>query len=180
MNATGTIRETTYQDRQDFLRLWAEYLTEQRKQGSFTHDSKRNLMNFRSYFDSYTLGNLHGFTLFWTPAESEAPQGVVMAGEDWGGMSEWDTDREKTAVLWGVYVRPEYRGKGIGLELEFAALPVGLRLGFTHVETMVRTGNEHGSDMAFGFGTKPYAALHLADLRDIQKSLDSIEQEKTP
>ena len=175
-NSGHNIREAVYEDRAIFLRLWASYLSDQHKNGSMTLDTNRNLINFRSYFDAYTLGDLDGFILLWTPPESEDPQGVVMAGEDTGGSKWWDVAHEKTAILWGVYVDPEYRGKGIGLQLEFAALPVGLRIGFTHVETMVRTVNEHGSDMAFGFGTAPYATMHIADLREVQTALN---KEKT-
>ena len=164
------IYQATYQDRPHFLRLWAEHRKEQRDLGDSLHATTRNLLNFAGYFDSYTMGQMFGFCLLWTPDGEETPQGIIMFGEE-TKIGEWDTDRPKCAILWGVYVCPEYRGQGMGLKLELAALPVGIKMGFRYIETMVLTINKHGEKVALDFGTTAESERHVADGWEIAKKL---------
>ena len=86
------------------------FLKEQRGNGSHVHDSLHNLMLQRDLFDAYVSGSLFGCCLFWTPEPGADAQGCLLSGESWDPSST-ETDLGKLAILWGVYVRPEHRGK---------------------------------------------------------------------
>ncbi len=150
-------------------------MEEERKDGSHVHATTRNLLNFADYFDSYTQGRLFGFCMFWIQAGE--PQAVMLIGEHTSHAfgKDWDTDREKCAIVWGVYVRPEHRGKNIGLELERTGCPVILKLGFSHVETMVRAKNNHAEKMALDLGTHIEAHMHVGSIQEIQRLIDKKE-----
>ena len=93
-----------------------------------------------------------------------------MIGEEFK-VGEWDTDRPNCAILWGVYVYPEFRGSRIGLELERAAGSESLKLGFHHIETTIRLANKVALGGSERFGTKAESELHVADLRERMKEL---------
>ena len=167
---TGVFVQATYEDRPAFLSLWMEFMEEERKDGSPIHATTRNLLNYAGYFDAYMMGQNKGLCMFWKPQLLDPPVAVVLCGEEFK-LGEWDTDRPNCAILWGVYVRPEFRGRNIGLGLELAGLPVGLKLGFHYIETMVRTTNKYGEINALAFGTEAVSQLHVADVREVAKEL---------
>ena len=167
MNYPGTIRLATAADRPHFLRLWRAFLTEQRELGSHIHATENNVQRNCQVFDAYCGGGLAGFTLLWIPPGDAQPEGLIMAGETPAPMV-LDTDLGRSGLLWGVYVSPEYRGLGIGLSLEFAALPLGIDYGFDTVETSVRTTNTHGERMASGFGTRPAMVWSWVPLGEVK------------
>ena len=166
----SVIIKANYEDRPKFLEIWMEFMKEERKGGSYIHTTTKNLLNYVGYFDAYTMGQMFGACLFWMPQPGDTPKGVIMVGEGIK-IGEWDTDRPECAILWGVYVYPEFRGSNIGLELEQAACPEALKLGFHHVETTVRLANKGGERVALAFGTKAESELHVADLRERMKEL---------
>lgn len=162
------IRLATPGDRPQFMALWAEFLTDQRKQGSHIHDSVHNLNIYRGYFDAYTRGSLMGDCFLWFPDDApEEPQGVLLVGEDWSP-DNMETDLGKTAKGWGVYVRPAYRGRGVGEQLRRASVPVGLRRGCDTVENLVLATNKPGElfATAMGFGSKYRMVWFTANLKE--------------
>ena len=157
------IRLSILGDRPHFLRLWQAFLTDQRKAGSFVHDSLHNLYLELSTFEAYTLGNRLGGCLFWI--EEERPEGVVMWGEP-ATESQMETDIGKVCFLHGVFVTEKYRKQGITKQLFAEALKTGLKQGFDSVETFVLSVNEAGQASALGFGTKPHMQYHIRKCRE--------------
>jgi ribosomal protein S18 acetylase RimI-like enzyme len=155
------IRHATMQDRTRFLQLWGAHILEQEKDGSKLLATTANLYKFLDYFESYIQGSLFGIVSI---AEVDGESvGVCMAGE-FAQEDTWDTTLGKLANLWGVYVEPEHRGKGLGVKLFATVLERGRELGFDAVETYVRVDNEHGQRVAKAFGTKVYIQQHIAPL----------------
>ena len=159
------IRIAKLSDRPHFLRLWSRQLEEQEKEGSHLRSDMQNLYRCLDLFEAYTLGNDLGFCLLAQPDDAKEPIGAVMAGELLVPYP-FKTDLGKLATLWGVYVDPPFRGRGLGVKLFQEALEVGLKLGFDSVETYVRTDNPHGQQVAESFGTKPYMVQSIASLHD--------------
>jgi ribosomal protein S18 acetylase RimI-like enzyme len=161
-------------DRAEFLRLWGAHLLEQEKDGSNFLATTNNLYRFLDYFEDYINGSLFGMTYFY--AVDGKRVGVCMSGE-FALPDTWDTTLGKLATLWGVYVDPDHRGKGIGLKLFASVLERGKELGFDAVETYVRVDNEHGRRVAKAFGTKVYNQQCIAPLygEEIMSSPDALE-----
>jgi ribosomal protein S18 acetylase RimI-like enzyme len=148
-------------DRAEFLRLWSDHLVEQEKDGSKLLATTNNLYRYLDYFENYIMGSLFGMTYFYVLDGKRV--GVCMSGE-FALPDDWDTTLGKLAVLWGVYVEPEHRGKGIGVKLFASVLESGKELGFDAVETYVRVNNKHGRQVAKAFGTQVYLEQHIAPL----------------
>ena len=163
----SVIVNAVYEDRPKFLDIWMEFLKEQREAGSYIHDTTKNLLNYTGYFDAYTMGQMFGTCLFWMEQPWDAPQAVIMAGQDYK-VSSWDTDRPSCAIVWGEYVRPEFRRKNIALELMKTICPELLKLGFHHVESRVRLGNKGGEKIALSVG-EVESHLYVGDLKEIVK-----------
>lgn len=155
------IRHATLTDRADFLHLWSAHLQEQEKDGAKLLATRSNLYQFLDYFESYIGGSLFGIVCV-AEVEGEVV-GVVMAGE-FAQPNSWDTTFGKLANLWGVYVDPIHRGKGLGVKLFSLCRERGIELGFDAVETYVRVDNKHGQRVADAFGTKVYIQQHIAPL----------------
>lgn len=169
------LRLATLADRPHFLRLWALHMAEQEKDGSHVTANMSNLYRCLDKFEAYAYGNQLGMTILYQPGSEDDPVGVCMAGEL--GVDEFETDLGRLATFWGVYVDPEYRGRGLGLKLFQEILAEGLRRGFDSVETYVRLNNPHGQRMAEAFGCTPYMKQYIAPLRD-PKILTSDEAQK--
>jgi GNAT superfamily N-acetyltransferase len=153
------------------MRLFMEYLIEERKLGSHLKDNLHNLNYFRKYFDAYTVGSLFGECLFWFPnGENEIPKAFALVGEQWKPVG-WDSDLGRTCMIWGLYVEPEYRGQGIGLQLGKYGIKRGMEIGFDTVETIVLTDNIYGENSTLKFGTKPFATYHLANIKELNGML---------
>ena len=158
------IRSATLKDREQFLRLWSRHMTEQVKEGSHLVANLRNLYRCLDLFEAYVEGNLFGMCVVHETVENELV-GISLGGE-LANRDEFETDLGKLATLWGVYVDPPWRGKGIGVKLFQEMLRLGLEMGFDSVETYVRITNTHGQRVASAFGTTPYMTQHIASLRD--------------
>jgi ribosomal protein S18 acetylase RimI-like enzyme len=161
-------------DRAEFLRLWSEHLFEQEKDGSKFLATTNTLYRFLDYYESYINGSLFGVIYFYVVDGKKV--GVCMGGE-FAIPDAWDTTLGKLAVLWGVYVEPEHRGKGIGVKLFAALFSHAKELGFDAIETYVRVDNEHGKRVAKAFGTKVYIEQHIAPLHgeDIMSNPTALE-----
>jgi GNAT superfamily N-acetyltransferase len=165
------IREATRLDRPEFLRLYYDYLLEERKLGSSLPASLHNLTFFRKYFDAYTMGCLFGACLLWFPDEEpETPRGLALVGEEWETPG-WETDLGRVCYIWGLYVEPPYRGRGVGLQLGQFGIKRGIEIGFDTVRTAVLYSNQHGENAALKFGTEPYATCHSANIKELNDRL---------
>lgn len=152
------------------MRLFQEYLIEERKQGSHLVDSTHNLNYFRKYFDAYVIGSLFGSCLLWFPEGDTTPRGMALVGEQWEPAG-WESDLGRSCVIWGLYVEPAYRGKGISLQLGEFGIQRGIEIGFDTVTTSVLDDNTNGENAALKFGTKPYATYHSANLKELSEKL---------
>ena len=122
----------TREHRPVFLTLWREYLKEQYDKGGPYLATNDNLLYFLAMYDAYDTGSLFGGTRFIY--DSERCIGLLMGGEDYPNGCAIETRWGKVATVWGVYIIPEYRRKGVGLKLILAAQQHAKDLGF---DTMV-------------------------------------------
>lgn len=155
------IRNATMQDRTRFLQLWGAHILEQEKDGSKLLATTANLYKFLDYFESYIQGSLFGAVAI---AEVEGKAVGVCMGGEFASPDTWDTTLGKLANVWGVYIEPSHRGKGLGVKLFAFISERGRELGFDAVETYVRVDNEHGQRVAKAFGTQVYIQQHIAPL----------------
>lgn len=166
------IHTAVLSDRPDFLRLWAEYMTEQEKEGNHMLANTQNLYHQLEVFESYVTGGTNGVCLFWETAEKERVA-VILVGE-FAGLDEWETDMGKIATIWGTYVQPAYRRQRIGLKLTQKGLEIGREMGFDTIETYIRIDNPHSLQIVEICGFAPCAQQCLVSLRDL-KILDNDE-----
>ena len=171
------IRSATLQDRPHFLRLWAQFTQDQEKAGSHMLANLNNLYRYLNHFEAYTMGSRLGSCLLCQPEDSDEPIAITMGGE-LGGGDEFDTNLGKVATMWGVYVSPEFRGRGIGLKLVAGGQKSLLELGFDVVETYTRAENSQAMTLGTESGTTVYAVQHVISLRD-PKMLNNTEAKKT-
>jgi GNAT superfamily N-acetyltransferase len=105
------IRQATLNDRATFLALWKDFLIEHVKLGGHIEICDENLLAYLGLFESYIVGSLFGGTFIaW---EGEEPVGILMGGETPPGGFYTRSTRGKTCTVWGIYVVPEHRRKGI-------------------------------------------------------------------
>jgi ribosomal protein S18 acetylase RimI-like enzyme len=157
------IRSATLQERPAFMRLWAEHLEEQEKDGSHLLATRGNLYRFLDYFESYIGGSLFGLCVVCEVDDDLV--GVVLAGE-FATPDNWETSLGKLGTLWGVYVIPPFRGRGIGVKLFARAKEMGVEMGFDTIETYIRVNNPQGKAVAAAAGTAVYIQQHLISLHD--------------
>ena len=103
----------------------------------------------------------------YQPKDLDHPIGTLMAGQTSGG-TDWETDLGETVTFWGVYIEPEYRGRGVHVRLFKRAQEVALNLGIDTVETGFRVGNHRGRNAAAAAGTQASAETHFISLHDPQ------------
>jgi len=175
------IHEATLTDRPHFMRLYSEFQKSQSEKGSHFLPSIHNLNLSKGMFESYAMGKTEGFTLLWTPKDKESPVALLLAGMELLP-SPWELDLGKTAILWAVYVEPEYRGQGITMKLFQKARELGIGIGIETIITYVLEGNSHGDRVATAFGTRPMLSEHhikLLDGMSTKESLDGLQKETT-
>ena len=146
------IRTATLADRPKFLRLWKEYMIEQSKAGGSVLVCDENLIAFLGLFESYIAGSLFGFTLLaW---EDDEAVGILLGGESPASGFHLQTREGKIATLWGIYVSPEHRRKGIGWALQDTARPLGRKLGFDTLLSSILTEDPVSNANALNWGAK--------------------------
>lgn len=121
------VRLATRADREPFLNLWLDYLKENADLGSPVLPSRYNMTQYRDLFDSYTVGSLRGTPVI--ASTSRGGVGVLMAGEPPGGF-HLETSRGRLMEVWGVYVVPEHRRRGLAHKMQDHGRRVGIDLGF--------------------------------------------------
>lgn len=134
------IRKATQADRETFLRLWSEFLTENRKTGSEILPTQRTLDFFGTVFDHYV-----------SEQKDSAPGVCLLAGANcgvllWGKGADlpFDTEHDPIAQGWGTYVRQSNRGRGVSRQLRERAIKILSSMGFRSVIGTVVNQNEAG------------------------------------
>src|SRR5688572_1449980 len=103
------IRLARTADRERWFTLWRAYVEEQYQLGSVIKPTVPTWRQYLDLYNSYVDGSLFGLVLL---AETEGHLlGTCMGGEHPSGL-HFETTRGKSAILWGVYVIPEYRQQG--------------------------------------------------------------------
>ena len=145
------IKPATLANRGHFLYLWKRYMEESAEQGSHVLANDSNLREFLYIFESYCAGSMFGVVeMAWGP--SSKPLGITMAGEYPGG-PRLETTLGRTAIVWGVYVDPEYRQSGMATSLTDAGALNLLKQNFDSIYSDVLAGNEAGLANAKSNGT---------------------------
>jgi GNAT superfamily N-acetyltransferase len=146
------IRQATLSDRPRFLSLWKDFIIEQAKLGSPLEVCDDNLRTYLGLFESYITGSLFGFTLLATKADETV--GVLMIGETPPNGLHFITRDGTVATLWGVYVQPEHRRKGICWALQDAGRPITLQLGFNTMRSTILADDPASNANALNWGAK--------------------------
>lgn len=94
-------------DRKLFMELWREFQKEEYELGGDILPTQFNAMQALSLFMHYVRHDYRGGVYF---AEDV---GVTMVGETPSGGFSFETRYPGYATVWGIYIRPEYRKKGI-------------------------------------------------------------------
>ena len=161
------IRPATLDDRAHFLRLWAQFLEEQRKAGSHILPTLPNLYRCLNVFERYTRGDQYGVCLFWEPEGGE-PVGMTMGGSDIEP-NQWETDLGELCTLWGVYVDPSHRKEGIANKLTEAIFQRALEWGADHFETYILNNNAGSQKLIAGADSTPHISRYIVSFRDAKE-----------
>lgn len=113
-----TYRLATKKDRTLFAQLWKEFLEEEYADGGDLPPTKHNVMEAMSLMYGYADGYYRGACCL---AEDDGEAvAIALAGESPGGGLQFEyrnSDKGRTATVWGVYVKPSHRQKNIGHEI---------------------------------------------------------------
>ena len=124
------IRDATWNDRSDFLRMWTDLLHYQFSVGFGIIPSEASINWFLGLFRGYTEGYLFGACPLWFPDDSDTPQGLCMFGEQRSSDSAPEFKYGKIAVGWGLYVGHDYRKLGVSQKILAYCHLKGRELGF--------------------------------------------------
>jgi len=139
------IRHATADDRDLFLTLWREYLTELRGLGGEQLPTERTLGFYGALFDAYVSGRFEGVVLL------AGDYGVLMEGAVAEGPI-LDTVYEPAAHSWGTYTRHTHRRRGVSRALRESMNKALREAGFRSIIAGVHIGNPVGSASTIGFG----------------------------
>lgn len=147
------------QDIASFRTLWQGFMEQQHEEGSLQLPNEYNLDLYTNLFKAYLSGEATGLVLFVTDGTKDV--GVYMDGVIVGG---FELSIGTYTMMWGTYLEPEYRGRGITHQIGDAAMKWTLEKGFTGGITGILAGGKtvpevlkHAVDGKRGTGTtKPY------------------------
>lgn len=139
-----------------FSQLWLEFLIEHKEEGSETLPTGETMRFVRQLFHEYTSGFIGGVALVADIGGNDFAGGLL-----WGsrGMSPVDTTWGNTAFGWGTYVRPEYRGDGLGSQLVAEGLSQLTAQGFDTIVLTPLVGNDRSLKMLERAGFTPHQTL---------------------
>ena len=151
------IRQATLADRPAFLTLWKEFLIDHAKQGGVIEVCDENIRAYLGLFESYIAGGLFGGTFIaW---EGDEAVGVLMGGETPPGGFYVRTTRGRTCTVWGTYIVPKHRRKGIAWALQDMARPLARKQGFDTLTSSIITSDPVSSANALNWGLKITEAI---------------------
>lgn len=154
----------TWADLPVFIQLWNRFLADEYSRGGLILPTEENTREFVRIFQAYTQGSLFGFCV--VASRGGVPVGLLMAGENFPGGAAFETVTGKCAILWGVYVEPEYRRQGVSWLLHEKALIYANELGFDSTISEVLLGDEAAEPNAFHWGATRHATVIKVNLQD--------------
>lgn len=134
MNGTTVrVRLAVPSDRTSAAAMVREFMIEMRDRGSEVIPSDRSLAFYMSLFDNYTSGEILGAAII-----SGGGCGISLAGH----VHPLDLVHGQTATGWLTYVRPQFRGNGLGSTLRAMLRDTLRRQGFTAIAAGYHIWNE--------------------------------------
>lgn len=148
------VRVAVSGDRSMAAAMIREFMVEMRDRGSEVIPSDRSLAFYLSLFDNYTSGEILGVAII-----SGGGGGVSMAGH----VHPLDLVHGQTATGWLTYVRPQFRGNGLGSTLRILLRNTLRRQGFTAIAAGYHIWNESSIRLAEsrGFQSKQLYGYEL-------------------
>ena len=151
------VRLAKWADRHTFFQMWRPLLEVQHSLGSIVLPTDRNLREFGQLFESYTVGSLFGFGIVAEVVDK--PVGFGMFGEDAGGL-DVETNLGRTGIIWGTWVDPAWRRRGISHRMLDLGYQEAYQMGFRCVMTSVLLSSKEASANAFNYpGVKAYSTM---------------------
>ena len=149
-----------------FYELWEEFLKENTPVDGATMDSTQFMDRGGRLFQTYVGGAKLGACHFWVDTD-DAPQGFFLAGEPLGFFDMFD-DLKNCSIVYGMYIRPEYRGPA-GFELAVEAARLDKANGMVHGCTIVKADNKKGISISERTGAKLLDMRYTFVLDDVIK-----------
>ena len=131
------VRRAMLQDEASFRVLWQRFAMQQFDEGSLILPTHYNLNIHTALFRSYVSNPATGLVLLVTDGAKDV--GLHMEGVIQGG---FELSIGPYTMLWGDYLDPEYRGKGISHLIYEAAMKWTYEHGFTGGITGILTGGK--------------------------------------
>jgi GNAT superfamily N-acetyltransferase len=153
------VRRARVGDKRLFLKLWTEYLNDQKLlDAGGVPPTEHNMSIFEQLFDSYVSGEYDGVVLL------HAEDAVLLWGDPGGQLFESDYGRQ--AQGWGLYVRDHLRQKGVGEALQRKAVNILKSMQFDVVCGNIDPENKSAYEANIKFGFKPKIMLTYYDLKE--------------
>ena len=133
------VMHATKEDRDEFLRLWRDYLKEVSDMGGDILPTDRSMLYFGMLFDAYVSGVLRGAVVLLVDVETTRAYGVVM----WGMLTDEplvDSRFGVTASAFGSYVEPKFRGHGYSADMRRMAAKFIKAAGIDAVQSVIDEG----------------------------------------
>lgn len=141
-------------------RLVRTFLSEQELAGSRVLPTLRSVRRHTDLAEAYVKGRLDGLVVL-------APEGtgLLITGED-SGLPWLDTRLGREIVVWLIWVAPEARRAGLGLQMLYWAKPLVQEMGFDTALFAVREGNPQGAAIVRAFGGQPLEQVYSFSLKE--------------
>lgn len=109
------VRKAKIDERGPYLRMWKEFLVEDLSLGGDILPNERNLKQMMGLFTAYDSHLIPGVNV--SAWRGEDLVGVAMCGQTPPTDFWLESPRGVSATVWGEYVHPDYRRRGISLRM---------------------------------------------------------------
>jgi hypothetical protein len=152
------IRRAKIGDRNLFIKLWTEYLEDNKlREGGVVPPTEHNMEVFTRIFDSYVNGEYEGVVLL------HAEDAVLMWGDPGGQLFETEQGRQATA--WGAYVKPGDKEDEIMQAIQMKACNILKNMGFDIIHSSLVRADKRNMKFQKDFGFEIQGYLVSKDLR---------------
>ena len=158
------VRLAKWTDRHTFFQMWRPLLEVQHSLGSIVLPTDHNLREFGQMFESYTVGSLFGLGV--VAEVGDKPVGFLLFGEEIGGLNV-ETSVGRTGIVWGSWVDPAWRRRGISHQMLTFGYGEAHQMGFRCVMSSVLLDSKEANANALNYpGVKAYATMIYNQLED--------------